>query len=101
MMIHSVYFWLTEEAKAKSKQFEESLKELIRIDCIDRSLIGVPAPTEKRPVTDHSFDYSLILGFNTKEAHDAYQDHPEHHFFIENCRAMWDRVLVYDSEAIA
>ena len=100
-MIHSVYFWIKEEAQGQKAEMEAALLELVKIGEIQAAHVGKPASTEERPVTDHSFDFSLVLTFASKEDHDIYQDHPDHHVFVNQCKAMWDKVIVYDSEALA
>ena len=100
MMIHSVYFWLKEEAQAKRQEFEAALHELVTISEIKEARFGRPAGTAERPVTDHSFDYSLILTFASQADHDVYQDHADHHAFVDRCQDMWAKAVVYDSEII-
>ena len=41
---------------------------------------------------------ALHLVFADKAAHDKYQDHPEHLKFIEENKAVWAKVRVFDSE---
>lgn len=98
-MIHNVYFWLKEEAKEQRAEFEDALRELVKIAEIKVAHWGTPASTAERPVTDHSFDYSLVLSFETQEKHDIYQDHPDHHVFVNQCKSLWEKVVVYDIEA--
>ena len=43
------------------------------------------------------FDVSLHIVFETKAAHDAYQDAPLHHTFVEESRDNWAKVRVFDS----
>ena len=101
MMTHSVYFWLKEGISDDERAvFEAGLKGLFAIDEIDSGSFGKPAGTLERPVTDHSFSYSLILNFKSVDDHNVYQDHPEHHRFVENCQQYWERAVVYDSEVI-
>ncbi|MFT4642077.1 MAG: hypothetical protein ACI8T1_005423 [Verrucomicrobiales bacterium] len=100
MMVHNVYFWLKEEAKAQSETFETALAELVKISEIQEAKFGKPATTVERPVTDHSYSYSLILTFATQADHDVYQDHTDHHVFVNQCKDMWEKVVVYDSEII-
>ena len=75
---------------------------LPEIDYIKQGHFSKPADTEPRPVTDHSFDYSLVLEFATMEDHERYQspDDPDHPRFVSTCKDLWDRVLVYDSAPI-
>jgi hypothetical protein len=100
MLIHSVYFWLTDEARASgTAEFEQALRDLVTLDLIRDAYIGTPAKTAPRPVTDNSFDYALILHFADQAAHDAYQDHPHHDAFVTQNKDRWARVQVRDTES--
>src|SRR6186713_206193 len=58
-MIHNVYFWLKKDLPAADRAtFESELIKLKEISYLVHGFVGRPAPTEARPVTDHSFDYS-------------------------------------------
>ena len=102
-MIHNVYFWLKPDLTAEQRAtFETELQQLIKIDYLALAIAGKPADTEKRPVTDHSFSYSIVLKFKTMADHEFYQkDCPQHKRFVDTCKTFWDRVVVYDSAALA
>ena len=98
-MIHTVFFWLKDGLSDEQRaSFESELAKLPAIETVARGVIGRPAPTSERPVTDHSFSFHLSLSFDSIADHDAYQIHPDHDVFVEKCKDLWDRVLVYDSE---
>ncbi len=59
--------------------------------------VGVIAEEMARDVNDSEFDVALHMVFRNKAAHDAYQEHPRHHQFIEECSGLWKRVRVFDS----
>lgn len=100
-MIHKVFFWMTDDAReTKKEEFEQALQALISIDLIKDAYVGTPAPTEVRPVTDNTFDYSIDLHFANQADHDAYQVHPEHDVFVAKCKDWWSQVKVYDSALI-
>jgi hypothetical protein len=102
MLIHSVFFWLTDETRSDGTEaFERALRELAKLDLIQAAYVGIPAGTAPRPVTDHSFDYSLILHFENLADHDTYQNHPAHLAFVEQNKDKWSTVKVRDSEVIA
>lgn len=98
-MIHNVYFWLKKDLPDTDRAtFETELAHLLEIDYLAHGFVGKPAPTEPRPVTDHSFDYSLTLHFKSMADHDYYQrDCPKHKRFVDTCKTLWERVVVYDS----
>lgn len=101
MLQHSVYFYLNEGVTEEEKeQFENGLAELLSIEEIYKSEIGVPGETEERDVTDHSFGYSIFTWFETLEDYDVYAEHPVHLDFIDKYNHLWADVKVYDSEII-
>lgn len=98
-MIHNVFFWLKPGLSPDDiARFETGLLALGTIDSVQSCTVGRPAATPERPVTDKSFSYHLGLTFATIEDHNVYQDHPDHHVFVDGCRELWERVVVYDSE---
>ena len=44
-----------------------------------------------------TISYALVLFFPDRAAHDAYQTHPVHDRFREQCSTFWRKVLIYDS----
>lgn len=101
MLQHTVYFYLNEDITEEEKQqFEEGLEELLTIEEIFKSEIGVPASTPERDVTDHSFGYSIFTWFESLEDYHVYAEHPDHLDFIDKYNHLWADVKVYDSEII-
>ena len=98
-MLHSVYFWLRDDLGEEEKQkFADALRALGDIDAVANAEFGTPAATSDRaPVTDHSFDFSLFLSFNSIEEHDTYQTHPDHETFVKGFKSLWTQVKVYDT----
>jgi hypothetical protein len=100
MFVHVVNFWLTKGiSDEKRRQFVEGVKSLENIGTTTTFNVGVPAKTD-RPVIDSSYDYCLLTIFNDIEGHDVYQVHPIHLKFIDECKHLWERVLIYDSETV-
>jgi len=50
-----------------------------------------------RPVNDRAWDVGLHLVFESKAAHDAYQDDPDHVRFVDEQKPTWAGVRVFDS----
>ena len=95
--IHHVYFWLKNNGSKKDKQqLIEGLKKLTDIKTIDLYHIGQPAGTD-RDVIDRSYSLSWMLVFKNKEDQDSYQVDPIHLKFVEECKDLWQKVVVYDS----
>jgi hypothetical protein len=102
MIVHNVYFWLKTDLTAQQRAtFETELLKLAKIPYLAGGSVGKPAPTEARPVTDHSFDYTSSLQFKTMADHEHYQrDCAFHQRFVEVCKPMFERVVVYDNTPI-
>ncbi len=97
-MIHTVYFWLQPGLDSAAREnFVQGAKALVAAPTVQHCFVGAPAPTPKRDVTDHSFDYSLHLHFATVADHDAYQVDPVHLKFVEEQAAKFATVKVLDT----
>ena len=100
-MTHSVYFWLRDDLSAEdSATFESELLKLPSIESVKTGHIAKSAGTPERPVTDKSFSYYLHLEFDSVDAHNAYQVDPAHDHFVDSCKTMWEKVVIYDTEAL-
>ncbi|MEI6235525.1 MAG: Dabb family protein [Planctomycetota bacterium] len=98
MFIHNVCFWLKKDlSTADRATFESEVKLLTQIPYLERGYAGIPADTERRAVTDHSFDYATSLHFKSLADHDYYQKEcPAHARFVAACKTFWDRVSIHD-----
>jgi stress responsive alpha/beta barrel protein len=103
MLIHNVYFWLRKDlTPPEHALFDSEVRRLAQIPYLERVYVGAPAPTEHRPVTDHSFDYSASLHFKSIEDHDFYQANcPDHTRFVAACKPLWERIVIYDTSPLA
>ena len=59
--------------------------------------VGIIGEGFDRPVNDHDFSVALHVVFENKAAHDVYQTHERHVAYIEENKANWKRVRVFDS----
>jgi hypothetical protein len=97
MFVHAVYFWLRPDlTSAEQDRFAGGLESLRAINGVRQGHIGVPAPTD-RPVIERGYSRALVLVFDDKAAHDAYQVHPVHDRFRAECGGLWTTVRIYDS----
>lgn len=97
-LVHHVFFWLKNPgSKEDLNKLIEGLKTLQKIETVKSLHIGVPASTEKRPVVDSSYSASELMFFDDVEGQNAYQEHPIHKKFVEDCSSLWEKVVVYDS----
>lgn len=97
MFVHSVYFWLKDDlSDADRETFVRGVKSLATIESVHACYVGTPAPTN-RPIIDRSYSYALTVVFENMDAHDAYQVHPVHDAFRDQCSHLWKKVVIYDS----
>ncbi len=98
---HTVYFWFKNPDNSADKtKFETSLKTFLKNSKYAKTnFIGTP-PKSSRDVVDGSFTYSLIVTFESAEAQEGYQKEEAHLIFIEECKHLWEKVIVYDSNGI-
>jgi len=97
-LIHAVFFWLKRpDSEADRDALVAGLKTLEQIPEVNSLQIGLPASTESRDVVDNSFQVSELMFFDDLDAQSAYQAHPVHQAFVENCSHLWERVVVHDS----
>jgi hypothetical protein len=97
MFVHAVYFWLRDDLSKRDREtFRAGLKSLVSIEGVRHGYIGKPAATD-RPVIDRSYSASLVLVFDDEAAQEAYQVHPVHDRFREECGTFWTTVRIYDS----
>jgi Stress responsive A/B Barrel Domain len=94
-IIHQVYFWLHNESDI-TEFLTDAVPMLGRCKDVTQFYQGIPAPTEKREVVDHSFHVSCSLFFDSLEGQAAYQKDPLHLAFIAKYASFWKTVKVYD-----
>jgi hypothetical protein len=96
-LVHHVFFWLKNPgSKEDLAKLIAGLRTLQKIETIKKMHIGVPASTEVRPVIDSTYSASELMFFDDLAGQKIYQDHPIHKRFIEDCSALWEKVIVYD-----
>lgn len=97
MIAHHVLFWLKADTTEEQKTaFLGGLKSLEKIEVVKNFHVGTPAPIE-RAVVDTSYTFSLILFFEDLAAHDVYQVHEIHKAFLDEFRALFEKVIIYDA----
>ena len=99
MLGHMVYFTLEEKSPdAVEKLIASARKHLTDHPGIVFFGIGTRVPDLQRPVNDSEFDVALQMVFESREAHDTYQVHERHQAFIEENKADWSLVRVFDAD---
>jgi hypothetical protein len=98
LLVHNVYFALKDNTPAAREALVASCRKyLSQHPGTVFFACGTLAEELKREVNDRGFDVALHIVFENQAAHDRYQDAPQHHQFIEENRATWAKVRVFDS----
>ena len=63
--------------------------------------VGALAKDLKRDVNDQGFQVALNIVFENKAAYEKYAPHARHLKFIEENKALWSKVRVFDSYVAA
>jgi len=101
VLAHSVYFTL----KDRSPEAAEALVAACR-----EHLTGHPGEVAfsvgtladyDRHVNDREWDVFLLVVFESRAAHDAYQTAPRHQQFVADNATGWAKVRVFDADAAA
>lgn len=97
-VVHNVFFYLKNpESAADKAALKEGLRTLEAIPEVKQLYLGEPASTLKRDVVVTDWHVSEIIYFDNYEDQDAYQSHPIHMKFVEDCQHLWEKVVVYDT----
>lgn len=95
---HVVFIWLKEpNNSAHRQQFEAAVKTFMSDSAYAKTRFVGVAPKATRDVVDDSFTYSLILSFESAETQAKYQAEEAHTIFVDTCKDLWAKVIVYDS----
>ena len=96
---HTVFFWLKEpENTVHRTLFEKELQLFMSTSKYAKTkYIGKPL-IATRDVVEASFTYQLTVTFESASAQVKYQEEEAHVIFIESCKDLWKKVVVYDSE---
>ena len=98
MLAHNVYFTLNDSSAAARQALVAACKKyLAKHAGILFFACGTLQEETMRPVNVRDFDVSLHIVFDTLPSHNAYQDAPLHHQFVEENKANWKHVRVFDS----
>ncbi len=101
-LAHIVYFTLKERTPANTQALVNACKKYLS-DHPGTVYFGVGTlvPDLDRPVNVRDFDVALHVVFDSRAAHDAYQQAPRHLQFIEENKPTWAQVRVFDADVEA
>ena len=97
IFIHHVFFWLKNpDSKEDRAKLIEGLRKLSKVKVIRQFHIGRHAGTN-RDVIERSYSISWFTVFDNLDDEESYQVDPIHLKFIEECKHLWNKVVVHDS----
>jgi hypothetical protein len=100
LLVHNVFFTLHDSSQAaKDKLVAACKKYLTDHPGTVFFAVGTLAEEYARPVNDLNYHVGLHMAFDGRKSHDAYQVAPRHNQFIEENKADWKQVRVFDSDA--
>lgn len=98
MLAHMVYFTLNEPTEENADSLVQACHTYLKNHPgVVFFAAGKLAGELNRPVNDHAFEVSLHVVFDSIESHDTYQTHEHHLRFIDENKAGWKQVRVFDS----
>lgn len=99
-LTHCVFFSLKDNSAEKCQALiDDCYRLLTRPEGLISLYAGGRDEELKRPVNDDQFDVALVVVFESRAAHDVYQDHPAHVEFIDTNKENWTTVRVFDADA--
>jgi hypothetical protein len=97
-LAHNVFFKLKDPTDANAEALVAACKQYLNVQAgIVFFAAGRLCKELDRPVNDRDWDVGLHLVFDSKDAHDRYQDDPQHVRFVEENKPTWAAVRVFDS----
>ena len=96
---HSVYFSLKDDTpENRARLVAACQKYLAKHSGTVFFAVGELADNLARSINDRDFDVALHLVFDSREAHDRYQEHPRHLEFIREMKPKLASVRVFDAD---
>ena len=95
---HVVFFTLKDKSAEKQQSLVEACHKYLKPQPgVAFFSAGVREAELQRDVNDTEFDVSLVIAFESREAHDRYQTDATHDVFIAEQKDNWEKVRVFDS----
>lgn len=99
MFVHHVLFTLkNKDSEADKQALIEGLQSLQGVETVKMLSIGTPAATD-RPVINKDYSVSLLTLFDNAAGETIYQTHPVHLAFIDKCKHLWEKVVIFDADS--
>ncbi len=98
-LAHVVFFTLKDKSPDKQQRLVEACHKYLEPQPgVLFFAAGTRAEGLVREVNDREFDVALMIVFESRAAHDRYQEDETHDAFIAEQRENWEQVRVFDSQ---
>ena len=98
LFIHQVYFWLNNPGNGNDYMaLLKGLQNLGKIAAVQQCHIGVPHTASAGETVENGYTLSFLAVFTSKDAYEHYQQDPVHLHFVDTCKHLWSKAIVYDS----
>ncbi len=101
MLAHTVFFSLNDPTPENRRKLVEACHKYLTNHPGAVFYAAGLCSTYEREVNDRNYDVALHVVFEDHAAHDAYQVAPRHRQFVDECKAMWKKVRVFDADVAA
>jgi hypothetical protein len=98
LLVHNVYFTLNESSPQNVQKLMAACNKYLTNHPGTVFFACGGVSDLSRSVNDRDWDVGLHVIFKNRAAHDAYQNAPRHLQFIEENKASWKKVRVFDSD---
>ena len=97
LFVHHVFFYLKDPDNARDEaKLLEGLEKLAKISVVKFSHIGRPARTSGGDI-EKGYSVSWLCFFKNLIEEEIYQTDPVHLAFLEECKGLWEKRVVYDA----
>jgi len=98
MLAHSVYFTLKDRTPAAAAKLVAGCREHLTGHPGTRAFAVGTCADYDRQVNDRDYDVTLVIVFDSRASHDAYQTADRHNRFIAEYADWWAKVRVFDAD---
>jgi hypothetical protein len=98
MLAHSVYFTLKDRTPAAAAKLVAGCREHLTGHPGTRAFAVGTCADYDRQVNDRDYDVMLVIVFDSRDSHDAYQTADRHNLFIAEHADSWAKVRVFDAD---
>ena len=99
-LIQSVFFTLKDSSQDKTQSLiDDCYRYLGGAEGIISLHAGPRVAELDRDVNDSDFHVALIVIFQDRQSHDAYQTVEDHQTFVDRNEANWEQVRVFDANS--